>query len=104
MSTGFDRLITKYRHDHRNPINHVLHVYVGWPLCALGVLMLPFRPIWTLYGFVAGYACMWTGHFLFERNLPTVFRHPSTPFVMAWAVTRGLCLGLARLAMPARGR
>ena len=39
-----------------------------------------------------------------ERNLPTILRHPSTPFVIAWAVIRGLGAGLLRLANPARGR
>jgi hypothetical protein len=47
---------------------------------------------------------MWSGHFLFEGNLPTVFKHPSTPFVMSWAVIRGLAGGLARLFAPPRGR
>jgi hypothetical protein len=91
----------KYRRDHQNPINHVLHVYVGWPLCALGVISLPFHPICFVYGFAAGYACMWTGHFVFERNLPTVFRHPTTPFVMAWSVMRAMGQGAWRLV---RGR
>ena len=43
---------------------------------------------------------MWTGHFVFERNLPTVFKHPSTPFVIAWAVIRELGGSVARLVTP----
>lgn len=101
-ASRWERLVAKYREDHQNPINHVLHVYVGWPLCALGVIALPFRPIWCLYGFALGYAFMWTGHFVFERNLPTVFRHPTTPFVMAWAVIRSLVSGAVRLLRPGR--
>lgn len=104
MPSRLDSFVAKYRRDHQHPVNHVLHVFVGWPLCAAGVLLLPFRPLWTLYGFLAGYAFMWSGHFLFERNLPTVFTHPTTPFVMAYAVIRGLLGGLARLATPARDR
>lgn len=99
-----DAFTAKYRRDHQHPVNHVLHVFVGWPICAFGVLALPFRPLWTLYAFALGYAFMWTGHFLFERNLPTVFRHPTTPFVMAWAVVRGLAQGLVRVAAPSRAR
>jgi hypothetical protein len=95
-----DRFVESYRKDHRHPVNHVLHVGVGWPLCALGVIVLPFRPPWTLGFFAAGYAFMWSGHFLFERNLPTVFTRPSTPFVMAWAVVRGLVGGLVRWVAP----
>jgi hypothetical protein len=103
-ASRLDRFAAKYREDHRHPVNHVLHVGVGWPLCALGVIVLPFRPWWTLWLFAAGYAFMWSGHFIFERNLPTVFRHPTTPFVMAWAVVRGLIVGLARAVAPGRGR
>jgi hypothetical protein len=101
-ASRLERLVAKYREDHRHPINHVLHVYVGWPICALGVLALPFRPICCLYGFALGYAFMWTGHFVFERNLPTVFRHPTTPFVMAWTVIKALAGGAVRLVRPGR--
>ena len=31
-STKFDRFVARYRQDHRHPVNHVLHVGVGWPL------------------------------------------------------------------------
>ena len=102
--TKLERFMLKYREDHKNPVNHVLHVGVGWPLCALGVMALPFRPWWTLGLFALGYAFMWFGHFVFEGNLPTVFRHPTTPFVMAWAVTRGLVEGAFRLVTPGRAR
>lgn len=92
-----DRLVSKYQRDHQNRVNHILHVYVGWPICALGVIALPFRPICCLYGFALGYACMWTGHFVFERNLPTVFKHPTTPFVMAWDVITQIVRGTGRV-------
>lgn len=104
MPPKFERLVAEYRRDHRNPVNHVLHVGVGWPLVGLSLFVLPFRPSWALGLFVGGYAAMWAGHFLFERNLPTILKHPSTPFVMAWAVTRGLLGGLVRLATPRRRR
>ncbi len=99
-----DRFLARYRDDHRHPVNHFLHVGVGWPLCALAVILLPFRPLWSVGLFLGGYALMFTGHFLFERNIPTVFKHPSTPFVVSWAVIRGLCAGLVRLAGSNRGR
>ena len=103
-ATKLERFIETYREDHHHPVNHVLHLGVGWPLCALAVLVLPFRPWWSLGLVAAGYAFMWFGHFVFEGNLPTVFRHPTTPFVMAWAVVRGLVEGLARLVRPSRER
>src|SRR4051794_38960604 len=93
----FDRLVASYREDHRNAVNHFLHVGVGWPIMAAAVLLVPFRPLWSLGLFVTSYAIMWIGHFVFERNLPTIFRHPTTPFVIAWAVIRNLVAGSVRL-------
>jgi hypothetical protein len=95
-------LVARYRQDHRHPVNHVLHVGVGWPMAALAVLLVPFRPLWALALFLSAYAIMFFGHFVFERNVPTVLRHPSTPFVVAAAVIRRLGGGLVRLAVPRR--
>jgi hypothetical protein len=99
-----DRFVAQYRADHKHPVNHFLHVGVGWPMVALAVLLLPFRPLWSLGFLLGGYALMFAGHFLFEGNKPTILKHPNTPFVIAWAVVRGLCGGLVRLAGPARSR
>jgi hypothetical protein len=100
----FDRLVAKYREDHRHPINHFLHVGVGWPIMAAAVILVPFRPPWSLGLFFLSYGIMWAGHFLFERNLPTIFKHPTTPFVIAWAVIREISGRAARLVFPGRGR
>lgn len=102
-ASRFDRIVAKYREDHRHPVNHVLHVGVGWPIMAAAVILVPFRPLWSIGLFVLSYAIMWMGHFVFERNLPTIFRHPTTPFVIAWAVIRGIASGAARLVSPGRG-
>ena len=99
--TGFS---ARYRLDHRNPINHFLHVGVGWPMAAISVILLPFRPLWGLGLFLSAYAIMFLGHFVFERNIPTLFKQPGTPFVIAYDVVRGLAGGLARLAMQQRVR
>ena len=103
-SAKFGRLVEKYRKDHTHPVNHVLHVFVGWPLVAAALLLLPFRPWWSLGLFLAGYAFMFFGHFVFEKNTPTILKHPTTPFVIAWAVIRGLTGGIARLATPSKAR
>ena len=103
-SAKFERMVAKYRGDHTHPVNHVLHVFVGWPMVAAAVLLLPFRPWWSLALLLGGYALMFTGHFAFEKNTPTILKHPSTPFVVAWAVIRGLLGGLVRLATPGRAR
>jgi hypothetical protein len=97
-ATRFERLVAKYREDHRNPVNHVLHVFVGWPMVAAALLLLPFRPLWSLGLFLGGYALMFTGHFVFEHNVPTILKHPSTPFVIAWSVIRQIGAGLRGLA------
>ncbi len=97
-------LVAKYRQDHTHPVNHFLHVGVGWPMMAAAVILVPFRPLWSLGLFFLSYAIMFFGHFAFERNAPTILKHPSTPFVVAWAVIRGLAGGLVRLVTPARGR
>jgi hypothetical protein len=101
---SFDRLVAKYRVDHTHPVNHVLHVYVGWPMVAAALLLLPFRPWWSLGLFLGGYAFMFFGHFAFEGNTPTILKHPSTPFVIAWSVIRQIFGGIARIANPSRGR
>jgi len=92
-----DRMAATYREDHQNPINHFLHVGVGWPIAAIAVIVAPFRPMLGLELFILSYVVMWTGHFVFERNLPTVFKHPTTPFVMAWTVIRQLVAFFGRL-------
>ena len=97
-------LIAKYRQDHTHPVNHFLHVGVGWPMAAAAVLALPFRPLWSLGLFLLAYAIMFFGHFVFERNQPTILKHPSTPFVVAWSVIRQLCGGLLRLVSPRTAR
>ena len=85
-----DRFVGKYRQDHRHPVNHFLHLGVGWPMVAAAVLLVPFRPLWSIGLVLGGYAFMFFGHFVFEKNTPTILKHPSTPFVMAWAVIRDI--------------
>ena len=99
MSTApkLDSFVAKYRRDHTHPVNHALHLGVGWPLCAVAVLLLPFRPLWSVGLVILAYIFMFAGHFLFEGNKPTILKHPSTPFVMAWAVVRGLGVKVCRL-------
>lgn len=96
-ASRLERIRESYKRDHQNPINNFLHVGVGWPIMAAAVILAPFRPLWALGLFVLSYATMWMGHFVFERNLPTVFRSPSTPFIMAWTVIGQIFMGLRRL-------
>src|SRR5271157_115437 len=77
---------SRYRQDHSNPVNHFLHVGVGWPMAAIAVILLPFRPVWAIGLFALAYAIMFLGHFVFERNIPTIFKEPATPLVVAFSV------------------
>ena len=52
-------------------------------MVAISILLLPFRPLWSAALFVSAYAIMFFGHFVFERNTPTIFKQPTTPFVIA---------------------
>ena len=99
-----DRFVANYREEHRHPVNHVLHLGFGWPMCAAAVILLPFHPLWSLGLVVGGYVLMFAGHFLFEKNQPTILKHPSTPFVIAWAVIRGIGTGLVRLVTGSKAR
>ena len=96
-----DGFVSKYRQDHTHPVNHFLHLGMGWPMCAAAVLLLPFHPLWSVGLVLGGYALMFAGHFLFEGNQPTILKHPTTPFVIAWAVVRGMVIGLGRLVTGA---
>jgi hypothetical protein len=89
-TTRLAAIRAKYREDHQNPVNHVLHVGVGWPLCAVALLIVWWKPLWSVALVLLAYAIMFTGHFVFERNQPTILRHPTTPFVMAAAVVKSL--------------
>ena len=99
-ASRLDRFVEKYRNDHKHPVNHFLHVGVGWPLCAAAVLLLPFRPFWSVGLVALGYALMFFGHFAFEGNTPTILKHPTTPFVIAWAVIKGLAEGVLKFISP----
>lgn len=92
-SSRFGRRVEKYRADHQHPVNHFLHVFVGWPLVAAALFLLPFKPFYSVGLVILAYAFMFSGHFLFEKNIPTILKHPSTPFVVAWAVIKGLFKG-----------
>jgi hypothetical protein len=100
VKAGLAGTPSRYRQDHSNPVNHFLHVGVGWPMAAIAVILLPFRPLWALGLFASAYAIMFFGHFVFERNIPTILKDPTTPFVVAFSVIRKM-LQAARL-LPVR--
>ena len=90
QTSKLDGFVAKYRRDHSHPVNHFLHLCLGWPMVAASILILPFYPLWSLGLFFGAYALMFFGHYAFEKNTPTILKHPSTPFIMAWAVIRDI--------------
>jgi hypothetical protein len=67
----------RYLAAHADPRTRALH-YLG---TAAGLLMLVASLVtrawwWLIVAPVAGYACAWTGHFVFEHNKPETFGHP----------------------------
>ena len=53
---------------------HFLGTGLGVAALILGILML--GPMIAILGMVLGYVFAWSGHFLIERNRPSMFAHP----------------------------
>lgn len=101
-SNRIGRLVEKYRADHQHPVNHFLHVFVGWPMVAIALFVLPFKPIYSVALVLGAYAFMFSGHFIFEKNIPTILKHPTTPFIVAGAVIKGLAKGSIKPVIGAK--
>jgi len=93
--------MAKYRHDHQNPINNFLHVGVGWPMIAAAIFIVFWSWKLALALFLAAYAIMFLGHFIFEHNAPTILKNPLVVPALFWNVTRGVaCRLIGRPAKP----
>lgn len=98
-----NRWVAEWEADHRNPINRALHFFVGMPLVGIALLSLICRYWPGLYAFPAGYAVMFCGHFVFERNLPTVLRDPRGVLGAAgYVIERLIARPLRRVFGPPR--
>ena len=51
------------------------------------------NPLFLLYGLLAGYACAWVGHFVFEKNKPASFKRPLYSFMGDWVMYKDMWLG-----------
>jgi hypothetical protein len=74
---SFSEFYPIYLNEHQNKISRVLHC-IGTILC-LCLLFLGFitgKKIIFLFVPIVGYGFAWSGHFFFEKNKPTTFRHP----------------------------
>ena len=103
--SSYNEFFAFYLRAHSHPLNRVLHFCGSLIGLAVAITAIALgHPWFVLLWPVIGYGFAWFGHFVFEKNTPTIFKHPATPLVIAWAVIRGLGAGLVRLATPSRRR
>ncbi|MFC4953482.1 DUF962 domain-containing protein [Acinetobacter puyangensis] len=56
------------------------------------------------YGLLAGYACAWVGHFVFEKNKPASFKQPLYSFISDWRMYYHIVTGQISLFDHAKDR
>ena len=74
-----------YLTEHRNIMSRRLHVVgssIG--LYCVSKAIRQKKAKYVLYGLLAGYACAWVGHFVFEKNKPASFKQPVYSFISDW--------------------
>ena len=74
-----------YLTEHRNIMSRRLHVAgssIG--LYCVSKAIRHKKAKYVLYGLVAGYACAWVGHFVFEKIKPASFKQPIYSFISDW--------------------
>ena len=67
--------------DHAQPGTRILHFLdtgLGVAALILGIVMLD--PMIAILGMLMGYVFAWSGHFLIERNRPSMLAHPIWSF------------------------
>src|SRR5215468_4834086 len=70
-----------YLRDHAQAGTRVLHFLgTGLGVAALILCIVTLNPMIAILGMVTGYGFAWSGHFLIERNRPSMFAHPVWSF------------------------
>ncbi|GAB4025847.1 MAG: hypothetical protein Fur0010_28860 [Bdellovibrio sp.] len=71
-----------YLSEHRETGTKLIH-FIGTSigLFCFSYAALCFKPIFILFGLIAGHAFAWIGHLLLEKNLPVTFQYPLYSFV-----------------------
>jgi hypothetical protein len=78
---SFEEFWQHYLRHHARGGTRVLHlVGTGLGAVALIVGLVTISPMVALVGAGIGYLLAWTGHFLVERNRPTMASHPTWSF------------------------
>ena len=78
---SFDEFWRHYLRHHAEGGTRLLHI-LGTGIGALSLVagLLTVNPVIALVGTGVGYLFAWTGHFLIERNRPTMVTHPTWSF------------------------
>jgi len=67
----------RYLAAHADPRTKALHfVGTGGAVALLAAFAWTLDWRWLVAAPILGYACAWTGHFVFEHNKPETFGHP----------------------------
>lgn len=70
-----------YLQQHSNDVCRMLHVVgIVSSVSLTAGLLLSGQWQWLWLAPVVGYACSWTGHFVFEKNKPATFGYPLYSF------------------------
>ncbi|ODA66182.1 hypothetical protein A7A08_02829 [Methyloligella halotolerans] len=86
---SYDDFWQKYLRDHGRSGTRALH-FLGTTLAVvcLAAAAITFRPGLVVLALVLGYGFAWFGHFVIEKNKPTMFGHPfwsfASDFRMTW--------------------
>jgi len=93
----FREFYPHYLAEHASPMCRRLH-FVGTSLVIAFVLLaVGTRNAWWLAAApLAGYGFGWIGHYAFERNRPTTFRHPLYSLAGDFAMYRDMLAGRIR--------
>ncbi len=66
-------------------------------LVCLAMVVVTGSLLFLAYGLLAGYACAWVGHFVFEKNKPASFKRPLYSFMGDWVMYKDMWLGKVKL-------
>ncbi|RKG29335.1 DUF962 domain-containing protein [Acinetobacter tianfuensis] len=83
-----------YLTEHRNITSRRLHAAgssIGLYFFSKAITQR--KPRYFAYGLIAGYACAWVGHFVFEQNKPASFKQPLYSFISDWRMLSDIVRG-----------
>lgn len=98
----FYRFYLTEHHDLRCRQLHFLGSSLG--LLAFTTAVVKKQKRYVGYGVLAGYACAWVGHFVFEKNKPASFKQPLYSFMSDWRMYYHILTGKISLTNQVKDR